>query len=293
MRVSVVIPNRNNAEFIAECLHSVADDPAVGEILVYDDSSTDRSVERIQALAVPQLRLLRGTDRIGAHRARTEAVRAAANAIVCLLDGDDRLAPGSVGAGFAALRANDLDIAIPRMVRFREGSQPTPFIEPPSKTIDGLAAFRLTLDEWRIHPMGVMSRDLYLRAAERMQGHGYSDDELFARHLFLEARRVGGSPGTYEYRIVDKPVTPTDRLGRLRTRRAVLALALEAGIPRSELGRLTNGFVRDFIRTWPLAGRQQRDELSELAAGLPRPAPGWALQDRLLRALASLFSGRR
>ena len=59
MRVSVVIPNRNNAEFIAECLHSVADDPAVGEILVYDDASTDRSVERIQALAVPQLRLLR------------------------------------------------------------------------------------------------------------------------------------------------------------------------------------------------------------------------------------------
>ena len=290
MKVSVIIPNRNCGPYIAECLDSVIADPAVGEIVIYDDASTDGSPERIEAIGLPQITLIRGTSQVGAYRARTAAVRCAANPIIALLDADDRLAPGSISAGLDVLIEQKLDIAVPAMVRFGDGAEPRPYIDAPTGVVDGQTAFRQTLDDWKIHPMGVLKRELYLSAADRTPEHGYSDDELFARLLLLEAKRVGGSAGVYEYRIVDKPVSTRDRIGRLKTRRGVIGLAMHAGIPAAELGRLTNGFAREALRALPRLSRPERAELRNLAAGLPLPTTGWTLQDRLLRTLIGRLS---
>ena len=38
MSVAVIIPNRNNEAYLDQCLGSIADDPAVAEILIFDDA---------------------------------------------------------------------------------------------------------------------------------------------------------------------------------------------------------------------------------------------------------------
>ena len=64
-RIAILIPARDEAATIGDALHAAAaQGPAVAEILVYDDRSTDRTAALVEAFAAhaPRVRLLRGAD---------------------------------------------------------------------------------------------------------------------------------------------------------------------------------------------------------------------------------------
>ena len=60
VRVSAIIPARNEEAVIAACVESLVPQTNINEILVIDDQSTDRTADVVRALALryPQLRLL-------------------------------------------------------------------------------------------------------------------------------------------------------------------------------------------------------------------------------------------
>lgn len=96
--VSIIIPTRNRAWVLRQCLHSLAkqsgDSPRF-EVIVVDDCSSDQTLDLVRRLA-PSLpipvRFFRHPEPAGANAARNLGVREAKGEIVVFLD-DDVLVP--------------------------------------------------------------------------------------------------------------------------------------------------------------------------------------------------------
>jgi glycosyltransferase involved in cell wall biosynthesis len=100
---SVLVNNYNNERFLRHCVDSVlAQVPAAGEVIVYDDGSTDGSLDILRSYG-DRIRILRA-----AHEPRrpwenqAEAIAAAfavsTGELIFLLDGDDAFLPGKIAA---------------------------------------------------------------------------------------------------------------------------------------------------------------------------------------------------
>jgi glycosyltransferase involved in cell wall biosynthesis len=63
LRISAIVPARNEEAVIAACVESLAQQPEIAEILVVNDQSTDRTAEIVRGLIpkLPQVRLLETT----------------------------------------------------------------------------------------------------------------------------------------------------------------------------------------------------------------------------------------
>ena len=108
--VSVIVPIRNEANFIARCLDSIlaSDYPADAmEILVIDGMSTDGTCEIVQRRAAtdPRVRLLDNPARIVPH-AMNRGIREARGEIVIRIDGHAAVPPDFVLQNVAELQAH-------------------------------------------------------------------------------------------------------------------------------------------------------------------------------------------
>jgi glycosyltransferase involved in cell wall biosynthesis len=89
MLFSVVIPLFNKEALIERTIGSVlAQSCGDFEMIVVDDGSTDASVERVEQIADPRLRLIRQAN-AGPGAARNAGMRAATGTWIAFLDGDD------------------------------------------------------------------------------------------------------------------------------------------------------------------------------------------------------------
>lgn len=88
-RISVVIPLYNKVKEIERTIRSVAQQSVQPlEIIVVDDGSTDGSAEVVEAMGLPQVKLVRQNNR-GVSAARNRAMEMAQGEWIALLDGDD------------------------------------------------------------------------------------------------------------------------------------------------------------------------------------------------------------
>jgi len=95
MLVSIIIPCYNNARYIGQTLRSALTQsyPHV-EVIVIDDGSTDKSVEKIKRY-LDQITLIRQPNR-GAPAARNHGLRIAKGRLIKFLDADDILLPDTI-----------------------------------------------------------------------------------------------------------------------------------------------------------------------------------------------------
>jgi glycosyltransferase involved in cell wall biosynthesis len=105
---SVIVPCRDAAAFLADCLTSCLDDPDVREVIVVDDGSRDGSALIAEAWA----RRSRGRIRLveqpatGVNPARNRGLEEATGDLVLWFDADDYLLPGGLAPLRAALAAD-------------------------------------------------------------------------------------------------------------------------------------------------------------------------------------------
>jgi glycosyltransferase involved in cell wall biosynthesis len=101
--VSVLIPCYNAESYIAETLDSVFRQTWQNlEVIVVDDGSTDGSVGVVQAMARPNLKLIRQPNR-GQTAALNTCLQHASGAFVQYLDADDLIDPEKIGLQMARL----------------------------------------------------------------------------------------------------------------------------------------------------------------------------------------------
>lgn len=108
--VSVVVPVRNGEDHILEAVASaLAQGPGVVEVIVVDDGSSDRTVERVAALSDPRVTLLtdRPAGRAGVSAVRNYGFGRAKGTWIMFLDADDRLRPGAVETLLAGVDGTD------------------------------------------------------------------------------------------------------------------------------------------------------------------------------------------
>ncbi|MDT0402493.1 MULTISPECIES: bifunctional polysaccharide deacetylase/glycosyltransferase family 2 protein [Streptomyces] len=94
--VSVIVPAYNEKECIGNTLRSLAASTHPVEILVVDDGSTDGTAELAEALALPNVRVIRQAN-AGKPAALNHGIRSARHDIVVMMDGDTVFEPDTVG----------------------------------------------------------------------------------------------------------------------------------------------------------------------------------------------------
>jgi hypothetical protein len=120
-RVSVLLPVRDEAHQVADCLTHLLDQSGVAdlEILVLDDQSADGTAEVVRRIAGddPRVRLLTGSPPppgwLGKPHACQQLADAATGSVLVFLDADVRLAPQAVAATAGLLRDSGLDLISP------------------------------------------------------------------------------------------------------------------------------------------------------------------------------------
>lgn len=114
-QLSVVIPVCNEAENVAPLareIHAALNGRVEFEVIFVDDGSTDvtaAEVVKVRSESVPQIRLLRHSQRSGQSAAVRTGVRAARGAWIATLDGDGQNDPADIPNLLAALQAQGSD----------------------------------------------------------------------------------------------------------------------------------------------------------------------------------------
>ncbi|WP_137972829.1 glycosyltransferase [Pseudomonas sp. F(2018)] len=107
---SVVMPMYNRERYVKEAIDSVlTQSDADFELIVVDDGSTDRSLEIVERIDDPRLRLLRNQHGGGAA-ARNTGIKAARGEFIVWIDSDDKQARGALAALRKSIASVDADI---------------------------------------------------------------------------------------------------------------------------------------------------------------------------------------
>jgi glycosyltransferase involved in cell wall biosynthesis len=304
--ISVIIPIYNHEQYIQHCLRSLGLGAPPREIILADNASTDGSVAAAQALGLPNLRVIRNDRNLGATQARHIAVQEARCELLCFLDSDDWLGPQALDLALTELTENRLDASLFTMFRISNDETLLFSLEPPEGVLTGQDAFELTLGEWRIDSRGVYKKAVYESAFAQLDCRGHSDDEILARLMFLQADRIGGTSGVYNYRHVEKPPTTDMVVGQTRTNLRVLELAAARSAQLKDKGlvrSMRNVVVRNLLGLTVRALRRQADfgvvrdlygTYAEVPVGWTRADARYRLFDRLVAAgLAAMRPVRR
>lgn len=151
--VSVVMPTYQRGDMLPTVLTPLLEDPALTELIVVVDGSTDSTVEVLGQLASrhPELRVLPQPNS-GAGAARQRGVEAAACEVVLLLDDDVVAGPGLV-SGHAAEHAREPG-------RVVLGAMPTAVPAPRSRedvtTVLYARSYDQACREFREHPERIL-----------------------------------------------------------------------------------------------------------------------------------------
>lgn len=99
MKLSVVIPTWNRAHLVCDAIDSALNQrPGEVDVIVVDDSSTDKTADWVTQIYGDRVRLIRLRERSGTGAARNAGVALARGDFMAFLDSDDVWLPGKFDA---------------------------------------------------------------------------------------------------------------------------------------------------------------------------------------------------
>ena len=216
-RVSVVLPVRDEAPFVTDCLTSIlASDPAPLEVVVVDDGSEDETWDVVARLAATdsRVRLVEGTEPprgwAGKPWACQRGAGEAASDLVLFVDADVRLAPWALGEAAWRLQDEQLDL----LSWVGETDFPDPWSRAVGPLVDwflrGTVDLEAANDRGRSEGIARGSFLMVRHAAyDEVGGHGPArahllDDVALARAFKQRARPCGFSHAPGAYKVIQR-----------------------------------------------------------------------------------------
>lgn len=202
--VSVVIPVRDGARYLADAVDSALGQPEVCEVLVIDDGSSDGTAAIAQAMGDRGVRYFR-QDPLGAAAARNKGVALAAGAMLAFLDADDLWLPGKLAAELQALQDSKGDLIFTQIEEFVSLdllAEEAATLRPHIGLLEGVSIVTLLMrraDFLRVGPFDATIRTgeflhWYARAQE-LGLRSHTVDQLFARRRLHLNNHGRTSPG--------------------------------------------------------------------------------------------------
>jgi glycosyltransferase involved in cell wall biosynthesis len=178
--ISVIVPVHNDEQYLGDCLGSLRDQTSPpAEIGLVDNGSTDRSVQVAETLGLPNLRIIRNRENVGATSARNIALDSTARPFAVFLDSDDFLGTDALELAYREFAHDNCDISLFRVAKTASDGAHILFeIEAPAKPMTGLEALAMTMPTWRLQTLGIYRRNVLDQARAKFSYHGFSDDEL-------------------------------------------------------------------------------------------------------------------
>jgi glycosyltransferase involved in cell wall biosynthesis len=176
--VSVVIPCFNQEQFLCDAIASTRSNTLQPEIIVVDDGSAREISATTRTSGVTCIR----QENQGVVAARNRGLAAAHGEFIVFLDADDRLLPGALDTGAAALRGNpDCALVWGRCVMMDEAG--SLLDTPVSPRVDGDAHAAFLRNNYIWTPAAAMLRTSIVREAGGF-AHGFdaaADYDLYLR----------------------------------------------------------------------------------------------------------------
>lgn len=229
--VAALVPVWNGAAFLSEALESIlAQEPAVDEVLVIDDGSSDESAAIAESFG-PRVRCARQEHR-GVAAARNAALRMSPSDLIAFLDADDVWPRERLARLLRALEENpDCGIAQGRLQRMVRS--------------DGTMRWELVDESWRAPNLGtaLIRRSAFTTVGlfdESVAGGDDVDWLLRARELGVRETRVDSI--TLHYRRHDGNMTndvATDQSRLLRVLGRAVARRRAGASQRPPAAKLT------------------------------------------------------
>jgi hypothetical protein len=203
-RVAVVLPVRDEAAQVADCLAAVLDQRGVPglRVVVVDDGSTDGTAGLVAAVDDARVQLLPGTPPgpgwLGKPNACAQGAAAAGDAeVLVFLDADVRLMPDALASAVGLLRAHDLDLVSP-WPRQLAGSGAERLVQPLQQWLWAtLLPLRLAERSARPSLAAANGQFLVVRAGAyaRAGGHAAVRGEVIEDVALLRAVKAAGGRG--------------------------------------------------------------------------------------------------
>lgn len=184
LRVSVIIPVRNGAQFIGQAIDSILSQTLTDlELLVVDDASTDNTPEIIQSYGDPRLRCLRNPQCLGVSASRNRAMAEARAPYVAFLDADDIAYPQRLEMQVAYLENNPSVALVGSHLDYIDAKGQQLYSEQPGQRPCAPQALRLELlHRACILPSTAMGRTSALREVGGFSKLDYAEDhDLWCR----------------------------------------------------------------------------------------------------------------
>jgi glycosyltransferase involved in cell wall biosynthesis len=123
MKLSLVIPMMNEEENVAPLFEAVRDalKDYDYELILVDDGSTDRTVERMKALADSRTRILVFNRNYGQTTAMAAGIDAAEGELIATLDGDLQNDPADIPLMIRKMEEEGADVVAGRRLRRQDG----------------------------------------------------------------------------------------------------------------------------------------------------------------------------
>ena len=113
MKVSVVIPSYNHEKFISEAIQSVLDQTFQDfEIIITDDGSSDKTVEKIKKFNDPRIKLFQLDYNQGFYFAFKKCLEESCGDYIAMLSSDDIFLPDKLEKQVKILDENDKYAAV-------------------------------------------------------------------------------------------------------------------------------------------------------------------------------------
>lgn len=146
--ISVVIPNHNRSEYVAEAINSILNQTYKGfEIIVVDDCSTDSSMDILNWYG-DKIKVFRNEKNMGIAYTRNRGIQESKGEYIAVMDSDDIASPDRLKKSLVAIRG--VDFVYSHYLQANEDGRVFGGIEAPqtldvANVLDGFTAPHVTI----------------------------------------------------------------------------------------------------------------------------------------------------